>query len=127
MKAKVEAMYSVSLSFYLWMRRGCESIFGLIAHGIDKNFKRHQVHDRMLECSSTKGVYLVAVPKPKLEMHNLIHKVTVKDGRSNLRRCTQIICGTTDWKAIGLDMCFDGVRFAHILRGACNSALRGAV
>ena len=50
-KPKLEAMDSVSLSFDLWMSRGCEDIFDLIAHGIDKNFKRHQVHLRMLECS----------------------------------------------------------------------------
>ena len=72
---------------------------------------------------------MAAVLKPELEKHNLLHKATacVKDGGGNLRTCTQIIHGITDCKAIGLDMCFDGVCFAHILSSACNYALRDAV
>ena len=128
-KPKLEGIDSVPLSFDLWMSRGCEEIFDLIVHGIDKNFRRQQIHLRMVECSSTKGADLAEILKPELEKHNLRHQITacVKDGGSNLKTCTEIVREITDCRAMGLNMCSDGICFAHNHSGACNTALRGTV
>ena len=89
---KIAQMDTDSTTFDLWMSKGCEGIFDLILHGIDKNFKKHQLHLRMLECGSTRGVDLAGVLKPELEKHGLLHKLLacVKDGGSNLRTCTSV-------------------------------------
>lgn len=128
-KPKLEGMDSVSFYFDLWMSRGCEDIFDLIVDRIDKEFKRHDIHLHMLECSSPKGVDLALVLMQELEKHNLLHCITacVKDAGSNLKKCTQSIREITDCGAMGLDTCFDGVCFAHTLSGACNTALVGAI
>lgn len=88
-KPKIETMYSVSVSFDLWMSGGYDDIFDLTAHGIDKTFKRIHVHLRMLEYSSTKGVDLAAVLKPEVRRRNLFHKVTAcdEDREGNLSTC----------------------------------------
>ena len=52
------------------MRRGCEEIFDLIDHSIDKDFRRQQIHRRMVECNSTKGANMAQILKPELEEHN---------------------------------------------------------
>lgn len=116
-KLKLKGMDSVSLSFDLWMRRGCGDVFDLMVHRIDKSFRQHQVYLRMPECSSSKGVDLAAALKPELKKHYLPHQITacIKDGGSNIKNCTQIVREITNYRAMGLDMCFfDGVCFAHI-------------
>ena len=119
----------MSVSFDLWMSRGCEDIFDLIVHGIDKDFRGQQIHLRMVECNSTKGAALAQILIPELEKHNLRHQITdfVKDGGGNPETCTEIVRKRTDCRSMGLDMCFDGICFAHILSGASSTALRGTV
>ena len=105
---KIAQMDTDSTTFDLWMSKGCEGIFDLILHGIDKNFKKHQLHLRMLECGSTRGVDLAGVLKPELEKHGLLHKLLacVKDGGSNLRTCTSVLRTVTDCRPMGIEHCF---------------------
>lgn len=37
-KPNIESLSSVSISFDLWMNRGCEDIFDAIVHGIENFF-----------------------------------------------------------------------------------------
>ena len=72
---------------------------------------------------------LATVLKPELENHNLPHKLSacVKHGGSNLRTCTSVLRTTTDCRPLGLEECFEGTCFAHILSGACSGALKASV
>lgn len=51
-----------------------------------KELLKHQLHLRMLECGSKRGVDLAAALKPELQKHGLLHKLLafVKDGGRNL-------------------------------------------
>ena len=129
LKPKLEGMDSVSLSFDLWMSRVFENNFDLIVHGIDKDFRRELIHLRMVELNSSKAADLAEILKPELEKHNLRHQITAcgKDGGGNLKTWTEFVREITDCRAMGLDMCFEELCFAHILSGALNTALRGTV
>ena len=72
---------------------------------------------------------LAQILKPEPEKHNLRHQITafVKGGGSNLKTCTEIVREVTDCQAMGLDMCFNGICFSHIVSGACNTPLRRTV
>ena len=115
---KIAQMDTVSIKFDLWMSRGCEDIFDLILHGIDKIFKKHQLHLRMPECGSTRGVDLVGVLKHELEKHGLFQKLLacLKDGGSNLRTCTGVLRTVTDCRPMDIENCFEGICFPILLR-----------
>ena len=126
---KLESMKTLSITFDLWMSRGCEDIFDLVVHGMDNNFQQHQVHLRMVESGSITGLYLASVLKNELKKHNLMDRVIacVKDGGSNLRSCTPILQGLVRCEFLDLDTCFEGPCFAHLLSNACNAALCNSV
>ena len=62
---------------------------------MNETFQQHQVHLRIVGCSSINGVYLASVLKTELKKHNLMNRVIacVKDGGSDLRSCGIILQG----------------------------------
>lgn len=52
---KLNSLSSVTINFDLWMSRGCEDIFDLIAHGLDTDFKPVVVHIAMIQWKNTTG------------------------------------------------------------------------
>ena len=57
----LESLGSVSISFDLWMSRGWEDIFSLIAHGMDAEFQQKHVHLKLLQCHNTARSNLAAM------------------------------------------------------------------
>lgn len=60
---RLNSMSKISIYFDLWISRGCEDIYYLIAHGMDWHFKKQRFHIRMVKCSITIVVYLEGVLK----------------------------------------------------------------
>lgn len=122
---RLSKMSTVLISFDLWMSRGCQDIFNIIAHGLDDGFIQQVVHFRLMQCSSTSRISLAQVLQEELGRHNLTGKVNacVKDGGSNLRTCTEALQNIIQCMPIDLNTCFVGPCFADILSAACNKAL----
>lgn len=126
---RLAKMESVTISFDLWMSRGCEDIFDLIVHGLDGTFNQTRVHLAIIQCDETRGETLSTLLLNQLEKFGIKDKVIacVKDGGSNLRACKNIIRSLTNFKHCSTIRCFSGVCFAHLISGACNSAMHASI
>lgn len=106
---------SVCITFDLWMGRGCEEKFDLIAYGMDTNFKSNKIHLRMIECNSSIGVYLANVLRrelqQKLTSDKFVSCALINDVDANLKTFTNALEGIVRCNPLGPEECFDGTCF----------------
>ena len=112
------------------MSRGAEDIFDIIVLGMDDEFRQHHVHLSLIEVKDTQSDVLVQHLTDILTKYNLTQKniACVKDGGSTLQTCSEhdtiswMIQDIVSCSELGMDSCFKGLCFAHILSNAFNAA-----
>ena len=95
----------MSLTFDLWMSRGCQDIFDLIIHGHDSKFRQRHVHLGLVRCESTSGATLSTIIYSRLFALKLEESVLsfVKDRGAHLTTCSVSVAEISKCKALGLN------------------------
>lgn len=75
---KLFMLDSSSISFNPWISRGCEDIFDLIGHGVDRDFKNSRGHLAPIQCNSTGGDSLFELLTDQLEKFGLTRNILQK-------------------------------------------------
>lgn len=111
MKPKLKGFCCVTISFDLWMSRGCQDIFNLIKNRLYDIIEPQNVHLRLVDCNSTAGSGLVDVFKEYLAKFGSKRIVIacVKDSGSNLAVRRRIINELVSYQPLQLRPTMHGI------------------
>lgn len=115
---KLVSMNCVAVSLDLCMSRGCLDIFDIVVHGLDKFFRTHTFHLKMIQYVSTTEAALAYILESVLMEFRIQDEVVscVKDGGSNFKRF-MFTC-----KPLEMTNCYESMCIGHILGNAAKAA-----
>ena len=116
----------VTITFDLWMSRGAQDIFSVMAHWLDEKLKMTSRHLQLVKMDGTKGVEIAAKLSCLLEDYGIKDKVIayVTDGGSNLATCTAALVGLVKCMYLDISYPYHGNCWAHIMSNLCRRTLK---